>query len=570
VTLVGIAQAIWLLPAALGVAVCVSYAGLPFLGQSAFIAVGGYGVALLGPGGLGLPLGLAAAASVVVAAILGYLMALGLARLDSAYLALATWTLGWLAQRVLLAYPGAFGGPKGLARPVPAHVVSRTLGVQLLLTPKVMTVLAAILCTLLLLAIARVDTSALGLDFAALREAPPLAESLGVPVTSRRRAAFTVAAALGAVSGSGLMVLLGVISPSDVSPMLSLELFVAVLLAGAHWWAPLAAVVLTSALPWVADGLADTANVSAERMRGVLTAALLFLVVAFRGPLRRLRRAPGPAPRSLRPRQLPIGERIQQPRPHLELAATDLSISYAGIKALDRVTFRLRGGEIHALIGPNGSGKSTLLEVLAGTLSPNQISINGRTHRAHRVRDRVLAGVVRTAQRPVILSNLTPAMQVALAAARQMPPLRAPALRDLFATPLAQLANARTRARVAAALRETGIESVADVDPLQLTVGERQLLQVARAIATGASVFLFDEPTAGMTPGERERLRGILRRLADMGAAVAVVEHDIGFVSAIADTVSVLDAGRIIAEGRPDQVRADRVVREIYLGSSSH
>jgi branched-chain amino acid transport system permease protein len=158
-------------------------------------------------------------------------------------------------------------------------------------------------------------------------------------------------------------------------------------------------------------------------------------------------------------------------------------------------------------------------------------------------------------------------MQVAVGA-RVGSPSRQAMLRHLFATPRSRVEAERVRAVVGAALRETGLLGVSDTDPVRLTVGEQQLLQVARAIATGASVFLFDEPSAGMTDGERQTLRAVVRGLATAGAAVFIVEHDMRFVGAAADFVSVLDAGRIIASGTPVRVRDDPLVREVYLGSS--
>ena len=563
---VDVAQALWLLLAALGLSVSVSYTGLPVLGQSAYIAVGGYSVGLLGPGGMGLPLGIAAAAAVLMAAVLGYVTALSFSRLDDSYLALATWALAWLAEGVVLAYPAVFGGPEGLTRPVPARLVSHTLGVEIVLTTNVNLVIAALLCILGLAALVRIDKGAVGLDLTALRESAPLAASLGVPVEARRRTALAVTAALGAASGVGSTVLLGVISPSDISPLLSLQLFVAVLIGGARWWGPVLGATILLALPPVADELASAADVSPEHVRGLLTAALLIGVLLLRGPVRRLIRSLRLIAPSRRRPYLGIAEERSRPaHERVELSAADLSVSYSGVQALDDVTIVLRGGEVHALVGPNGSGKSTLLGVLAGDLGRTEIHINGTPHRARRVRDRLLAGVVRTPQRTVILSSLTPAMQVAVGA-RGGSRLRLAALRQLLATPRSAIEAQRVRAVVAAALRDTGLERVATTDPARLTVGERQMLQVARAIATGASVFLFDETAAGMTGAERERLREVLRRLAASGAAVLIVEHDMRFVGAVANYVYVLDAGRIIATGPPERVRTEPLVREVYLG----
>jgi ABC-type branched-subunit amino acid transport system ATPase component len=115
-------------------------------------------------------------------------------------------------------------------------------------------------------------------------------------------------------------------------------------------------------------------------------------------------------------------------------------------------------------------------------------------------------------------------------------------------------------------LRESRLAAVADTDPAALTVGEQHLLQIARALGTGAQVLLLDEPAAGMTPDERGRLRHVLRRLAGNGHAVLLVEHDMRLVNAVADHVTVLDAGQVIATGRPDEIRADPAVRRAYLG----
>jgi ABC-type branched-subunit amino acid transport system ATPase component len=139
-------------------------------------------------------------------------------------------------------------------------------------------------------------------------------------------------------------------------------------------------------------------------------------------------------------------------------------------------------------------------------------------------------------------------------------------VRHLFATPSSRLADRRSRALVAAVLRETRLSQVATLAPAELTVGEQRLLQIARALGTGARVLLLDEPAAGMSADERATLRHVLRRLAGNGHAVLLVEHDMRLVNAVADHVTVLDAGQVIADGRPDEVRASADVQRAYLG----
>jgi ABC-type branched-subunit amino acid transport system ATPase component len=139
-------------------------------------------------------------------------------------------------------------------------------------------------------------------------------------------------------------------------------------------------------------------------------------------------------------------------------------------------------------------------------------------------------------------------------------------LRHLVSTPSSRAAAITSARAVHDVLRNTRLLSVADLDPAALTVGEQRLLQIARAAATGATVLLLDEPAAGMTGDERVALRHVLRRLAGNGLAVLLVEHDMRLVNAVADEVTVLDAGSVIASGRPDAVRADPVVQRAYLG----
>jgi ABC-type branched-subunit amino acid transport system ATPase component/ABC-type branched-subunit amino acid transport system permease subunit len=555
-----VAQALWLLVAAVGLSLSVSYAGVPVLGAGAFLAVGGYGTALLGPGGEGWPLLLAVLASVALAAVVGYAVALGAARLEGAYLALATWALAWLVQRLLLAYPDASGGVDGLTRPSPAHLVSPTLGVELTLSPTVHLVVSALLCGVLLAALVRVERGPGGLDLAALREGPELASSLGVPVARRRRAVLAVTAALCALSGAGSTVLLGLVSPSDVSPLVSLELFVAVLVGGARWWGPVLGVAVLTALPAVADAVAAAAGLDEERSRGVLTAALLLAVVLVRRPLAERLVRPGPRPGKPLP---PVATTDEGWRPLL-LQAQGITVEYDGVLALDDVSLDLCGGQVHALVGPNGSGKSTLLKVLAGDLPGGVVRLAGEPHHAHSVEERVLAGVVRTPQQTVVMPRLRADRQVAVGA-RGGSRRGFAVLRHLLRTPSSTAGGEAVAVR--SALLLTGLEHLVGADPRRLAVGDQRLLQVARAVATGARVLLLDEPAAGMTGVERSRLRAALRSLSGSGLAVLLVEHDMRLVGEVADRVTVLDAGRVLASGPVDEVRADPAVHRAYLGA---
>jgi ABC-type branched-subunit amino acid transport system ATPase component len=141
-------------------------------------------------------------------------------------------------------------------------------------------------------------------------------------------------------------------------------------------------------------------------------------------------------------------------------------------------------------------------------------------------------------------------------------------IRQLLATPRSRLQRAELHAVVTGTLAGLGLSRLADTDPARLTAGERQLVQVARAVATGAPVLLFDEPAAGMAAAERALLQDVLRGLAEGGATVLIVEHDLRLVAAVADRVTVLDAGRVLATGEAAVMHADPVVRQALLGTS--
>ena len=573
---VAVAEALWLLLAALGLNLAVGYAGLPVVGQGAFVAVGGYGTALLADRA-GWPLGLAVLGAVGVAAVLGWLVGFGAARLHGAHLALATWALAWLTYSSLIAFPSAFGGAQGLVRPVPARLVSQVLGLEIALTPVWHVAIASLLCLGVLAATRSIARGPVGLDLAALREGPRVAASLGIPAAARRRGALSAAAASGAVAGAGTTLLLGVTAPSDVSPLLSLQLFAAVLLGGtASVLGPVIGVAALVAMPRVADAVATTAGTSNERSRGVLTAALLVLALALRRPVDRLRpRRPSP---SLLPARRPTADApplaapatvAAEPGGHRGLAARGVRHAYGAFTVLDGVDVDVRVGEIHALVGPNGSGKTTLLRVLAGAVRPaaGVVTVDGGDVTTAAERDRVRSGVVRTFQTTALLGGRTVGENVRAGA--RVTERSGVAWRALLRTPSWQQAAVHSSAAVAALLRTARLDHQADEPATAVDHGAQRVLQVTRAAATGARVLLLDEPAAGLSPAEVARLSALLRALAGNGVGILLVEHNMRLVSALADRVTVLAAGRVIASGSVDAVRRDPAVRAAYLGADA-
>jgi branched-chain amino acid transport system permease protein len=572
-----LARNLYLLLAALGLNLVLGYAGQPVLGQGAFVATGAYGVALL-TARAHLPLGVAWVAAAVVAGLAGWLVGHGAARLRGAFLALATWAAAWLAYSVVVAFPGVFGGAQGLVRAAPAHLVSPTLGVDWALTPRWHVAIAGGLCVLVGGWTRTAGRGTVGRSWAALRGSPAVAASLGVDVAPLRRGTLAVAAAIGGLAGAGSTVLQGLVSPAEASPLVSIELFVAVLIGGtAHAWGPVVGVAVLAALPAIADAAADASGTEPERGRGLLTALLLIAVLAARS---RVAAALGGIgwrggrfdAAAERPAAIQDATRSQASAPgSVALAGRGLVRRFGQVRAVDGVDVDVRLGEIHALVGPNGSGKSTLLRLLAGALRADAgtVEIHGHDATGAGQAERVRLGVARTFQNTVLIGGLGAADQVLVGAGAGR---GVGAVRTLFGTPTARLADARASAAARDAAAAVGLVAAGGHPDdgrtaAALAFGEQRLLQLARAVATGASVLLLDEPAAGMSAAELERLAAAVRALADSGRGVLIVEHNMRLVASLADRMTVLAEGRVLASGAPASVLADPAVRAAYLGA---
>ena len=244
------------------------------------------------------------------------------------------------------------------------------------------------------------------------------------------------------------------------------------------------------------------------------------------------------------------------------LAIDGLEKSFGALKATSGVSLDLRPGEIHALIGPNGAGKSTLINQIAGSLAPDAGTIRflGRDVTALSTAARARLGLARTFQVSSLAPEFSALRNVMLAVqARQGSSLRflRPVTRDPSLTEPAM-----------AMLARVGLAGRADVPAAELSHGERRQLEIATALAMQPKAFLLDEPMAGMGPEGSKALTAFLDGLRQE-APILVVEHDMDAVFALADRVSVLVYGQVIASGSVAEIRGDPEVRRAYLGDAA-
>ncbi|WP_339951403.1 ABC transporter ATP-binding protein [uncultured Albimonas sp.] len=250
---------------------------------------------------------------------------------------------------------------------------------------------------------------------------------------------------------------------------------------------------------------------------------------------------------------------MAEPAPAPALAVHGLCKAFGGLTATDAVSLDLRPGEIHALIGPNGAGKSTLIGQIAGWIAPDagRIELGGRDVTALDVAARARLGLGRSFQVSSLAGPLSARRNAMIAAqARQGSSFR-------FLRPVSRDRSLREAAD--AALARVGLLARADIPAAELSHGERRLLEVACALALGPKALLLDEPMAGLGMEGSAQLGDLLEALK-AEAPILLVEHDMDAVFRLADRISVLVSGRVIASGPVEAIRGDPEVRRAYLG----
>ncbi|MFI5040826.1 MAG: ABC transporter ATP-binding protein [Acidimicrobiales bacterium] len=238
------------------------------------------------------------------------------------------------------------------------------------------------------------------------------------------------------------------------------------------------------------------------------------------------------------------------------LEVTDVTVRFGGNVALSEVSLRADTGAITGLIGPNGAGKTTLFNVVTGLQTPTrgEVLIGGEDVTHLKPYKRARRGVARTFQRLELFGLLSVRDNVRVAADVRRGWDRA----DHHETPV------QTADRIIAGI---GLEEVADVRADALPTGQARLVELARALACRPRLLLLDEPASGQDERETARFATLLRKLAGQGIAILLVEHDMGLVMEVCETIYVLDFGSVLASGSPEEVRRNHLVLAAYLGS---
>ena len=245
----------------------------------------------------------------------------------------------------------------------------------------------------------------------------------------------------------------------------------------------------------------------------------------------------------------------------IALEACALARHYGGLKAVDGVSFKVRCGSIHAVIGPNGAGKSTLFKMLLDEVSPTSghVLLFGSQVTGHGVSRTAQFGIAKSNQLNQLFPNLSVRKNLRIAAlARCRGPLRIDLLRTADSLP-------EVEAQIDAIMALLDLTARADTPAHILAYGEKRRLEIGMAFATSPKVLLLDEPLAGMSPSERAATCTLIRDIART-CTIVIVEHDLDAIFGLAERITVLYEGRLLADGTADEIRGNQQVQDAYLG----
>jgi len=248
------------------------------------------------------------------------------------------------------------------------------------------------------------------------------------------------------------------------------------------------------------------------------------------------------------------------------LRVEDVAISFGGVAALDGVGFAVEPGAIFAVIGPNGAGKTTLFNVVSGIYpaARGRVLLGGEELTRRRPHQIARRGLSRTFQNLQVFFRMTAVENVMVGCHRHE---RRNVLSHFLTLPSVLAQNRETRRVAEAALAFVGIESVAEQPAGSLSYGVLKRLEIARALATRPRILLLDEPAAGCNPSETEEIDAVIQKIAALGVAVVLVEHDMRLVMKISSRIHVLHQGRSLVDGSGAEVRGDPRVIAAYLGA---
>lgn len=567
----------------LGFDILFGLAGLLSFGQAAFYGVGGFVTAYLLVSGTLSSVWLALAAGTISAGAFGLVVGWLAVRRIGIYFTMITLAFGQMAYFIenspLSHYTGGENGIPGVPVPVLGfgeHAIRIGAGLP-------MYVLFAVIFFGGYVLARRIVRSPVGAILLAIKENTARVAMLGHNVPAYKLAAFVIAALYAGLAGGLLGSFQSYMPPDAFSLETSGQLVVQTIVGGANTL--IGPLVGAAVWLWLRDNLQLIPGLT-TLWKLVLGIAFIVLVVGLRRGIcgeiihwwteRRTLAArqaaeavteaieAGGAVKTASSRGRDTALPLPSPATgdsDIALEACALARHYGGLKAVDGVSFKVRCGSIHAVIGPNGAGKSTLFKMLLDEVSPTSghVLLFGSQVTGHGVSRTAQLGIAKSNQLNQLFPNLSVRKNLRIAAlARCRGPLRIDLLRTADSLP-------EVEAQIDAIMALLHLAARADTPAHILAYGEKRRLEIGMAFATSPKVLLLDEPLAGMSPSERAATCALIRDIAQT-CTIVIVEHDLDAIFGLAERITVLYEGRLLADGTADEIRGNQQVQDAYLG----